>query len=119
MPGKKDIGSDIVETGNAFLAPLGLSIAYRFNFTENISAAPYITGGAAYMKMPYTEQVNSIPEEKELSAPGPFGGAGLLFDYAATDRISFCLRAEYGFLISSKISDYPFMRIEIGAGYRM
>lgn len=119
MPGKDDIGSDIVETGNAFLAPLGLSIAYRFNFTENISAAPYITGGAAYMKMLYTELVNNIPEEKELSAFGPFAGAGLLFDYAATDRISFCLRAEYGFLISSSISDYPFMRIEIGAGYRM
>jgi hypothetical protein len=119
MPGKDEIESDIVETGNAFLIPLGLSIAYRFNFTENISAAPYITGGAAYMKMPYTELVNSIPEEKELAAPGPFAGAGLLFDYAATDRITLTLKAEYGFLVSSTISDYPFMRIEIGAGYRM
>ncbi|PKL17032.1 MAG: hypothetical protein CVV49_13055 [Spirochaetae bacterium HGW-Spirochaetae-5] len=119
MPGKADIESDIVETGNAFLIPLGLSIAYRFNFTENLSAAPYITGGAAYMKMPYTELVNSIPEKKELSAPGPFAGAGMTFDYAATDRITLCLRAEYGFLVSSTISDYPFMRLEIGAGYRM
>lgn len=119
MPGKADIESDIVETGNAFLIPLGLSVAYRFNFTENISAAPYITGGAAYMKMPYTELVNSIPEEKELAAPGPYAGAGLTFDYAATDRITLCLRAEYGFLVSSTISDYPFMRLEIGVGYRM
>lgn len=119
MPGKDGIDGDIVETGNAFLAPLALSVAYRFNFTENISLAPYVTGGAAYMKMPYTELVNSIPEEKELAAPGPFAGAGLTFDYAATDRITLILRAEYGFLVSSTISDYPFMRLEIGAGYRM
>ena len=119
MPGKDDIESDIVETGNAFFIPVGISLGYSFNFTENISAAPYITGGAAYMKMPYTEFVNGTPEEKELSAPGPFAGAGLLFDYAATDRVSLCLRAEYGVLVSSTISDYPFIRFEIGAGYRM
>lgn len=119
MKGIDSIDSDITKTGDAFFIPVDIALRYRFRLSGRFSMAPYIAGGGAYLKMPYTELVDDVPEDKEVAAPGPIVAAGTLIDYAATDRMVLSLRLEYGSLVTSEILGHPFLRTELGVGYRL
>jgi hypothetical protein len=119
LSGKDKIGTNIIKTERIYFVPITMHAGYRFRLSESMSVIPYLAAGAAYMDMPYTKNIESLPEKRHLKTFGPIAGAGISFKYATSDSFYFGLSAEYATLISKKITDYPFIRLEASAGYKL
>jgi len=118
LAGEEDSHSEIQKTDYALFIPLMLDASYRFNFTENLFTSPYLSVGAAYLDIPYTEQDSNTLEnsEKHLMEFGPAAGAGISAGYSFDESLDIGFLFGYGLLLNKEIFDYPFLQLELFAG---
>lgn len=89
-------GKEAKNTDSMFMIPLTLYAGYHLWIGDWFSLFPFLKAGGAYSSVKYT----GLAVEKEKTIIDPLAAAGLSLT-AGSDRLTFSLGADYGFLYES------------------